>query len=120
METHRNNYVLIGARKLAIIRVGECLRCGMCCLLCEHIELTFQRERGKFKRLFGTCRILGTKERKDRGCDDYPTYPDRLLGKFCGYRFVDADSGKDVTTFRKNKALVILDVPAIEIVIKGE
>lgn len=79
--------------------------------------MTFQRERGNFKRLFSTCKIMGTTERKDQGCDDYPAYPDRLMGKFCGYRFVN-EEGKDVTEFRENKTLLILDLPQIEIVVK--
>lgn len=102
---------------MAATRTGECLRCGMCCLLCEHVELTFQRERGKFKRLFAVCKIMGTKERKDRGCDDYPAYPDRLMGKFCGYRFAN-ENGKDVTEFRKTRTLLILDLPSVEIIVK--
>ena len=104
---------------MVVVRQGECLRCGICCALCEHIELTFKRERGKFKRLYGTCQIFGTKERMEKGCDSYPTYPDRLLGKFCGYRFID-EQGRDVTTYRKNKTLLRLDLPRIDIIIRDE
>ena len=60
---------------------------------------------------------MGTKERKDKGCDDYPSYPDRLLGKFCGYKFIN-EKGEDVTEYRKNKTLLILDLPPIEITLK--
>lgn len=96
-------------------RVGECKRCGMCCLLCEHVVLEFRRERGKYKHLFATCKIYGTKERKEKGCDDYPKFPDRLLNKSCGYRFIDKD-GNDVTTFRKNPILLELDRPNLRLV----
>lgn len=95
-------------------RVGDCNRCGMCCLLCEHLIWEFQRERGKFKRLFGTCRIYGTSERKEKGCDNYPTHPDRLIDKSCGYRFID-ENGTDITQYSKELILLDLDIPSIRI-----
>lgn len=102
-----------------ITRAGECLRCGMCCLLCEHIELTFKRKPGEYKKLYGTCKIFGTKKRKEKGCDAYPSYPDRLLGKSCGFRFID-EAGRDMTVYRENKTLLRLDVPKVNIIIRED
>jgi len=104
---------------MAIMRVGECLRCGTCCFLCEYIALTFERKAGEYKRLHGICKIFGSKERREKGCDDYPTYPDRLLGRFCGFRFID-EEGRDVTTYRENKTLLRLDVPKVNLVIRDD
>lgn len=97
-----------------IKRVGKCNRCGICCLGCPYIILINPTG----KRLIGVCSIYGKKEREEKGCDKYPQYPDRLLGKFCGYRFIDTETGKDVTQYRKNKILCSLNTPPIDIVIK--
>ena len=105
---------------MAVIRIGECNRCGICCIGCRYIQWTNSKIPGIEKRLIGTCTIWGTKERKEKGCDDYPQYPDRLLGKFCGYRFIDEETGKDVTQYRKNKLLYRFTHPSIDVVIRDE
>lgn len=98
-----------------IIRVGECKRCGICCLGCDKIIWTMIKRPSVEKRLIGSCSIWGTQERKDKGCDDYPQLGDRLLGKFCGYRFID-ENGNDVTEYRKNPTLYIFTHPPIKII----
>ena len=55
----------------------------------------------------GTCKIRNTEYWVTKGCDRYPSYPDRLMGTFCGYRFIDKD-GKDITTYRKNPSLILI------------
>jgi len=83
---------------------------------CENIILEFRLEKG-IKRLFGTCKIYGSEEYKRKGCEKYPQHPDRLFGKFCGFRFED-ENGNDVTEFRKNDVLVRLVFPKVEIIRK--
>jgi len=87
----------------------------MCCLGCEHVVFEMSKVPGVEKRLFGTCRIYGTSDRKIKGCNDYPQYPDRLLGRFCGYRFID-EKGQDITTYRKNPILFTFTQPSIWII----
>jgi len=87
----------------------------MCCFGCEHVVFEMSKIPDVEKRLFATCRVFGMPERKIKGCDDYPQYPDRLMGRFCGYRFID-EEGRDVTEYRKNPILFMFTHPRVWIV----
>lgn len=68
-------------------RVGECVRCGVCCLLedCEHFE-------DATDETLARCKILGDPARPEK-CVDFP-YAAPIAFKTCGFRFVDKVDGR--------------------------
>jgi len=74
----RNGSIVNILKKQRYIRMGECIRCGQCCVNedCEHFEMNEP----------ATC-LIHKKERPAR-CVLFPEMPP-ILFETCGYYFLD-------------------------------
>ena len=89
-----------------VTRIGECNRCGLCCLGCTMLVMEFKHTPSGLQA-YCSCKEYGNEYYLNKGCKVYPSYPDRVMGKICGYRFIDKD-GKDITEYRQNPVILVM------------
>lgn len=68
---------------MAVIRQGECKRCGSCCSACLFLKWN------------GEMAVCGIYERHLQYCKDYPEAPSVLHEK-CGYSFIDILESQEI------------------------